>query len=118
VSPVLAYSVAGAVAAATLYGAIRLFGRWYAAGEWTEADAGAPTLTVLARKRVQMGRSLVIVEAEGRRLLLGSTYGSWTALADLGPGGARPSGEAGDLIERELNRALGTNRFRRGGPAR
>jgi hypothetical protein len=117
-SPALAYAVAVAVAAATLYGAIRLFGRRHAGGEGTEADAAAPPLTVLARKRVQMGRTLVIVDAGGRRLLLGSTRGAWTALADLGPADAGPSAEAGDLIERELHRALGAHRFRRGGPAR
>lgn len=115
-SPAFAYTVAAAVAVATLYGAIRLFVRRHAGGEGTEADAAAPTLTVVARKRVQMGRSLVIVDAGGRRLLLGSTRGTWTALADLGPGGTGPSG--GDPIERELDRALGAHRFRREGPAR
>lgn len=117
-NPVLVYGVAVAVAAAALFGAIRLFGRRRTAGEWTEADAGSPRLLVIERKRVESGRTLVIVEAEGRRFLLGSTRETWTALADLGSAIGARGGDSGDLIEEELKRALGANRFRRGGHAR
>ena len=113
----LVYALSAVVAAGTLFGAIRLFGRRRPADGETEADAEAPRLLVLERKRVGLGRTLVIVEAEGRRLLLGSTRQTWTALADLGPSEGRP-GEPGDLIEEELNRALGSRRFRRGGRSR
>ncbi|HEY7728467.1 MAG TPA: flagellar biosynthetic protein FliO [Candidatus Eisenbacteria bacterium] len=116
-SPVFVYTVASAVAAAALFGAIRLFGR-RAADEGTEADARASRLEVVARRRVGLGRTLVIVEAEGRRLLLGSTWGAWAALADLGPARDRRGGEPGDAIEAELNRAFSASRFRRGGSAR
>jgi flagellar biogenesis protein FliO len=112
---VLVYAIAAAVAAATLFGAIRLFGRRRAADDGTEADAEAPHLRVLEKRRVGLGRTLVVVEAEGRRLLLGSTRDTWTALADLGPSDAGAHGEPGDLIEEELNRALDSRRFRRGG---
>jgi len=118
VSPVLIYALAAVVAGATLFGAIRLFGHRRAADEETEADAVAPRLLVLERKRVGLGRTLVIVEAEGRRLLLGSTQQTWTALADLGPAEGVRSGEPGDLIDEELDRALSSRRFRRGGRSR
>lgn len=117
-SPVLAYALAAAVAGCTLFGAIHLFGRRRAAAEETEADAESPRLLVLDRKRVGLGRTLVVVEAEGRKLLLGSTRHTWTALADLGPAEAGHRGEPGDLIAEELNRALDSRRFRRGGRSR
>lgn len=117
-NPVFAYAVAAAAAVATLIGAVRLFVHRHPEDEETEADAGVTRLRVLDRKRVGLGRTLVVVEAEGRRLLLGSTLHSWTALADLGPSQEGRPGEVGDVIEEELNRALGVNRFRRGGRSR
>jgi flagellar biogenesis protein FliO len=117
-SPALVYGIAAAVAAATLYGAVRLFGRRPRAAEETEADAPTPELEVLSRKRVGFGRSLVIVEADGRLLLLGSTRQSWTALADLGRAPRGESGGTADPIDAELDRALQANRFRRGGRSR
>jgi hypothetical protein len=62
-----------------------------------------------------IGRSLVIVNVDGRRLLLGSTRQQWTALADLGA--AREPGAAGvgDAIEIELVRAMEASRLRREG---
>jgi hypothetical protein len=122
----LVYGIAAGVAAATLFGAIRLFGRRPSAAEGTEADAGAdahadaprPRLQVLTRKRVGFGRSLVIVEADGRLLLLGSTRDQWTALADLGRAMRRKAGDVTDPIDAELDRALNASRFRRGGRSR
>jgi hypothetical protein len=121
-------TIAAAVAAATLLGAVRLLDRRHRrAIDGTEADALAPReaaapprLAVLARTRVGHGRTLVVVEVEGRRLLLGSTHGSWTALADLGRAlpPKDPDAGAGDAIEAELNRALNSTRFRRGGRSR
>ena len=122
-------TVAAAVATATLLGAVRLLGRrHHRAADGTEADAppprtdaANPRLAVLARTRVGHGRTLVVVEVEGRRLLLGSTHGCWTALADLGraaPQKDASAAEPGDAIEAELNRALNATRFRRGGRSR
>ena len=138
---VAVYTIAAAVAATTLFGAIRLLDRRQRrAIDGTEADApvsgsdapdprtgapasradaSTPSLAVLARKRVGVGRTLVVVDVEGRRLLLGSTKGAWTALADLGRAAPTPQGpEAADAIEAELNRALNASRFRRGGRPR
>jgi hypothetical protein len=118
----LVYGIAAGVAAATLFGAIRLFGRRPSAAEGTEADADSgapgPHLQVLTRKRVGFGRSLVIVEADGRLLLLGSTRDQWTALADLGRAKHRKAGDVTDPIDAELDRALNASRFRRGGRSR
>ena len=118
---VIVFGTAAAVAAATLAGAVHLFGRRpRSAALETEADAPEPRLDVLVRRRVGFGRSLVVVEVEGRRFLLGSTHKTWTALADLGRRSAGPDGtvEATDVIEAELNRALNASRFRRGGSSR
>lgn len=119
-SPALIYAISAACAAAVLFGALRLFGRRPSSAVETEADAGprvpapAPTLQVLTRRRVGAGRSLVIVDADGRMLLLGSTRGQWTALADLGrTRRARAAGDA-DPIDAELDRALNASRLRRG----
>ena len=119
-SPALVYAISAACAAAVLFGALRLFGRRPTPAVETEADAGprahtpAPTLQVLTRKRVGLGRSLVIVDADGRMLLLGSTREQWTALADLGR--TRRARAAGDVdpIDAELDRALNASRIRRG----
>ena len=120
-------TIAAAVAAATLLGAIRLLDRRQRrAAEGTEADTrarctggAAPRLEVLARTRVGRGRTLVVVDVEGRRLLLGSTGSTWTALADLGRAAqAKETAAPGDAIEAELNRALNATRFRRGGRSR
>ena len=121
------YTIAAAVAAVTLLGAVRLLGhRRHGGALGTEADAhapradaAAPRLNVLARTQVAHGRTLVVVEVDGRRLLLGSTRSSWTALADLGRAiPSRESAESGDAIEAELNRAINSARFRRGGRSR
>lgn len=120
----LVYGIAAGVAAATLFGAIHLFGRRPSAVEETEAgadageDAPRPQLQVLTRKRVGFGRSLVIVEADGRLLLLGSTRDQWTALADLGRAPRPKTGGVADPIDAELDRALNASRFRRGGRSR
>jgi len=134
---VAVYTIAAAVAAATLLGAIRLLDRRHRAADETEADAPAnggdtpqspgatpgeapaPRLEVLVRRRVGFGQSLVVVEVEGRRLLLGSTRGAWTALAELGTAPAAPAPPARpDAIEAELRRAYNASRFRRGGRSR
>lgn len=74
----------------------------------------ATEIRVLSRTRMGRGRSLVLVEIEGRRLLLGSTSAQWCALADLGsaplPTEANPFGS----IEAELARAIRASRDRRG----
>ncbi len=117
-SAALIYAISAACAAAVLFGALHLFGRRPSPAVETEADAGpqppAPTLQVLTRKRVGLGRSLVIVDADGRMLLLGSTREQWTALADLGR--TRRARAAGDIdpIDAELDRALNASRLRRG----
>ncbi|HZI88970.1 MAG TPA: flagellar biosynthetic protein FliO [Candidatus Polarisedimenticolia bacterium] len=102
------YVAAATVAAATIYGAARFFGKRVTDSEEEET----PKLEVLSRTPVGLGGSLVLVRFEGRRILLGVTRGQWTALADLGRG---PSGE-GELsvIDAELNRALEADRLRRG----
>jgi len=104
------YGVAALAAAATLYGAFRLFGR-----RASDAAEGAEEggLEILSRTPVSLGGSLVVVRFEGRRILLGVTRGQWTALADLG---STPSysGESLSAIDAELHRALEADRLRRG----
>jgi hypothetical protein len=81
----------------------------------TASAARAPAeIHILSRTRVGRGQSLVLVEIEGRRLLLGSTSAQWCALADLGsaplPADDNPFGP----IDAELARAVRASRDRRG----
>jgi flagellar biogenesis protein FliO len=112
---VFVYGTAFAVATLVLYGAIRFFSRG-SVPDGEPAFGPPPTeIQVLTRTRVGIGRSLVVVEVEGRRLLLGSTRQSWAALADLGAARSdAPFGPA-DSIEAELARAVEASRQRRGG---
>jgi flagellar biogenesis protein FliO len=107
----LVYAIAAVAAAATLYGAIRLFGQ---RSRGANATPDESRLEVLSRTPIAFGGSLVLVRFEGRRILLGVTRGQWTALADLG----RTSGASGpnelSVIDAELNRALTADRIRRG----
>jgi flagellar biogenesis protein FliO len=108
------YAVSIAVSAVTIYGLFRAFRSDRRAGEGPADDAEAPEIRVLSRERVGRGNTLVIVEVEGRRLLLGSTRAQWTMLADLG---AAPGNEVSDLFapfDAELSRAMTATRYRRG----
>ena len=69
---------------------------------------------MLTRTPMGRGRQLVVVEVEGRRLLLGSTRSQWCALADLGRGATRQEQEAFDSIESELARAVNASRYPKG----
>ena len=102
-----------AVAAALLFGAVRWLWRHSASGE-PRFGVPEPDVQVLSRTRVGIGRTLVIVEVEGRRLLLGSTKAQWCALADLGTAKSRAEEEALDGIDAELARAVQATRYRRG----
>lgn len=111
------YATSLAVAALVLYGAARYFWRRPPAGVASDTSYGPPPpeVLVLGRTRVGVGRSLLIVEVDGRRLLLGSTPQHWTALADLGAVRFRPEGSEVDTIDAELARAVEASRLRRGG---
>ena len=115
----LVYATSLSVAGLVLYGAVRYFWRRPATGAGVDPDPAygppPPEVLVLGRTRVGVGRSLVIVEVEGRRLLLGSTSQHWTALADLGAARLRNGGAADDSIDAELARAVEASRQRRGG---
>lgn len=110
----IAYAIAAVAAASTIYGAFRFLGRRPSPdAEVPPTPAEEEQLEVLSRTRVGLGRSLVLVRFEGRRILLGVTKGQWTALADLGR--ERPAGqEPGSTIEAELSRVLNADRLRRG----
>lgn len=113
-SALFLYAIAVAVAAAILYGAARAFGRRSGVDDDPMFGPPAPELQILTRTRVGIGRTLVVVEVEGRRLLLGSTRGQWCALADLGT--ARSRDEAGiyEGIDAELRRVAESSRLPRG----
>lgn len=114
-APFLVYVIALAVAGLILFGAFRYFWR-RPAGDGTEFGPPPPEVTVIGRTRIGIGRSLFIVEVEGRRLLLGSTTHSWTALADLGAARMRDEENVSlDSIDVELTRAVEASRQRRGG---
>lgn len=102
-----------AVAAALLFGAVRWLWRHSSSGE-PQFGLPEPDVQVLSRTRVGIGRTLVIVEVEGRRLLLGSTQAQWCALADLGTAKSRAEEEALDGIDAELARAVQATRYRKG----
>jgi len=114
----LVYATSLSVAGLVLYGAVRYFWRRPSV---LRADIDPaygpppPEVLVLGRTRVGIGRSLLIVEVEGRRLLLGSTSQHWTALADLGASRLRHDALESDSIDAELARAVEASRQRRGG---
>ena len=111
---IFVYATSLAVAAFVFYGAVRYFWRRPSGDAGTSFGPPPPEVVVLGRTRVGIGRSLLIVEVEGRRLLLGSTAHRWTPIADLGL--ARQQGaESADAIEAELSRAVEASRLRRGG---
>lgn len=113
-SATFTYAVALAVVFAVMYGIARTLNR-----RLPEEDVsfGPPAeIKVLTRATLGRGRNLVIVEVEGRRLLLGSTRSEWTALADLGRVSA-DDGAANDPfapLDAELARAIQSTRTRRG----
>jgi flagellar biogenesis protein FliO len=113
----LVYAISLAVAGLVLFGAFRYFWRRPADGMGLGTQFGPPPpeVLVLGRTRIGIGRSLFIVEVEGRRLLLGSTTQHWTALADLGAAQPLAEGEPLDVIDAELARAVEASRLRRGG---
>jgi flagellar biogenesis protein FliO len=114
-NPILVYAIAAAAAASTLYGVVRFLIRRSGSGseEPTVPRPASPSLEVLSRTKIGMGRSLVVVECENRRLLLGVTNGAWTALADLGPAPIEDEAPV-STIEAELSRVMQADRFRRG----
>jgi flagellar biogenesis protein FliO len=105
---IVIYGAALAAAAAVLFGAYRCF-----ASRTPDGFASGSSLRVVTRTRVGVGRSLVLVEVEGRRLLLGSTREQWSALADLGAARQGMEPDALDGIEEELLRASEATRSRR-----
>jgi flagellar biogenesis protein FliO len=109
------YGTAIAVAALVLYGAARAFWRRPGSAQDPAYGPPPPDLQVVGRTRVGIGRSLVIVDVEGRRLLLGSTREQWTALADLGAARVGSPDDPAGTIELELARAIEASRQRRGG---
>ena len=109
------YAISAAVAAVTIYGLARAFGpERREGGEDPEEEAPAPEIRVLSRERVSRGSTLVIVEVEGRRLLLGSTRSQWCALADLGTAPAKGEADLFAPFDAELARAMTATRYRRG----
>jgi flagellar biogenesis protein FliO len=116
-SEFLAYATSLSVAALVLYGAVRYFWRRPARDIEGEPAFGPPPpeVLVLGRTRIGVGRSLLVVEVGGRRLLLGSTSQHWTALADLGAARLRDGGGLDESIDAELARAVEASRQRRGG---
>lgn len=102
------YATAFAVSAAVVFGALRILGR--PKGSAGVDDQG---LRIVTRTRVGVGRSLVLVEVQGRRLLLGSTREQWCALADLGRARSSEADDAFAEIEAELTRASESARHRR-----
>ena len=112
-NPMFVYAVAIAVAAVIIYGVMRASSR----RDVTESDGSEespPEIRVLTRTRMGSGRTLVVVEVEGRRLLLGSTRTQWCALADLGPTAAKPTDDLFAPFDGELARAIHATRYRKG----
>jgi flagellar biogenesis protein FliO len=112
---VVVYGTAIAVAALVLYGALRAFWRRPGSAQDPAFGPPPPDINVVGRTRVGIGRSLVLVDVQGRRLLLGSTSRQWTALADLGAARHAADDETDGAIEMELARAIEASRQRRGG---
>lgn len=111
----LVYGIAIAVAVLVLIGAARAMGRRFDDATNPSMGLSPSDLQIVGRTRVGIGRSLVIVDVDGRRLLLGSTRQQWTALADLGAARERGAAHPQDTIEIELVRALEASRHRREG---
>jgi hypothetical protein len=110
------YAIAAVAAVSTLYGAIRLFSRRPSGVDPESRDSEGskePHLEILSRTPIGFGGSLVLVQFEGRRILLGVTRGQWTALADLGRS-ASPFEASVSAIDAELSRAITADRLRRG----
>ena len=91
-------------ATAICAGAAVLFG-WYAFRPRSRDGKDDDGLRVVTRTRVGVGRTLVLVEVAGRRLLLGSTRRQWCALADLGSARPNDPDDVFQGIEDELLRA-------------
>jgi flagellar biogenesis protein FliO len=114
VSATFVYAVGLAVFFAVVYGIVRALNR--PLPEEEDVSFGPPAeIKVLTRATLGRGRNLVVVEVEGRRLLLGSTRSEWTALADLGAvSSAAQSHDAFAPLDAELARAIQSTRSRRG----
>jgi flagellar biogenesis protein FliO len=114
VSATFTYAIALAVFFVVMYGIARTLNRRLPEEE--DVSFGPPAeIRVLSRATLGRGRNLVIVEVEGRRLLLGSTRSEWTALADLGA--ATTAGQALNPfapLDAELARVIQSTRVRRG----
>lgn len=115
-SATFTYAIALAVFFVVMYGIARTLNRRPPEEEEEDVSFGPPAeIKVLSRASLGRGRNLVIVEVEGRRLLLGSTRSEWTALADLGHVAA--VGQTNDPfapLDAELARAIQSTRSRRG----
>ena len=117
-SATFTYAVALAVAFAVMYGIARALNRRMPEEE--DVSFGPPAeIRVISRATLGRGRNLVIVEVEGRRLLLGSTRSEWTALADLGRTHTDVSQTHDPFapLDAELARAIQSTRSRRGRPS-
>jgi flagellar biogenesis protein FliO len=113
-NPTFVYGVAIAVAAVAIYGVLRAWSRREEAEEAASENGPPPEIRVLTRTRMGRGRQLVVVEVEGRRLLLGSTRSEWCALADIGSGPAQPADDPFAQFDAELARAMHATRYRKG----
>lgn len=112
-STTLIYAIAVAVGAVTLVGVTRIFGRRGDREEDIPTDT-PPEIRVLTRTRMGRGRTLVVIEVEGRRLLLGSTREQWCALADLGAASLVTDEDPFAPFDAELARAMHASRYRKG----
>src|SRR6185312_11866270 len=112
-SATLVYATAIAVAAVAFLGVTRVFSRRGEQDEVVTTDA-PPEIRVLTRARMGRGRTLVVVEVEGRRLLLGSTREQWCALADLGAASLATDEDPFAPFDAELARAMQATRYRKG----
>ena len=108
----LIYVIAIGVAAIALLGATHVFSRRGEREEESPTDA-PPEIRVLTRARMGRGRTLVVIEVEGRRLLLGSTREQWCALADLGAASLAEEDPFAPF-DAELARAMHATRYRKG----
>jgi len=114
-STTFVYALSIAVAVVTLYGLVRAFGHERREeGDESAGDSPSPEIRVLSRRRIGRGTTLVIVEVEGRRLLLGSTRSQWCALADLGSTATSREEDPFAPFDTELARAMHATRYRRG----
>jgi flagellar biogenesis protein FliO len=113
-SATLIYTIAIAVGAITLIGATRVFSRRNEGADDASMMEVPPEIHVLTRARMGRGRTLVVIEVEGRRILLGSTREQWTALADLGAASLRTEEDPFAPFDAELSRAMHATRYRKG----